>query len=170
MARSNNSLPAFLLALRKSLVTANVAADECCQITMEDDFPSYPMGTPIIFITPGELRAIDEGGEGEAETIFKGTLRYRLFIQSVLDNPTTDVAALTDNNTTVGLYVLFQNLLQIARFWDLGDDGGNAYLQHPMRLTGGLSKPKRDDEHQQYVYADLNAEFVICIGKGASGK
>ena len=170
MARSNNSLPAFLLALRQSLVDANVVADECCQLSMAEDFPQYIQGDRVIAINPGELPAEDQGGEGEAETIFAGKLTFRILIQNVLDVATSDVTALTDTNTTIGMYTLFQNLLQVVRFWDRGDAGGNSYLQQPMRLSGGLSKPRRHELHSQYVYADLVAEFKICIGQGVSGE
>ena len=169
MARANNSIPAFLLAFRKSIVDAGVVASTCCQVVTEERFLQYVAGEYSVMVIPGPLRPDDQGGEGENETIFNGTLTLRLLAQTALDVATSDVVALTDNNTTAGIYVLFQRLLQVIRFWDNCDSQGNTYLIQPMRVSSGMTQPRRSQEHEQYVYSDIVMEYRICIGKGVSG-
>ena len=170
MARSSNSLPAFLLALRQSIVAAKVVSDTCCQVATAERTLQYPQGEYLVMLIPGELTPEDQGGAGIYETIFRGRITFRLVCQTILDTATSDVTALTDSSTTVGLYVLFTNLLPVIRFWDQGDSQGNAYLMEPMRLSSGLSQPQRSEEHSQYVTADLMAEFRICIATGGSNR
>jgi hypothetical protein len=170
MARSNNSLPAFLLALRQSIVDAEVVSDSCCQIVTEERFLEYSQGQYLVMLIPGVIRPQDQGGEGENETIFEGIVTFRLVSQTTLDVATSDVVALTDTETTTGVYVLFQNLLQVIRFWDECDAQGNSYLAQPMRIASGLSQPRRHATHAQYVWMDVTSEFRICIGTGGSGQ
>jgi hypothetical protein len=169
MARLANSLPGFLLAFRKSIVDAGVASASCCQICTEERTLEFAQGQYIVMVIPGLLNATDQGGAGENETIFDGTLTLRMLAQTALDVATSDVVALTDDDTTTGIYVLFQQLLSVVRFWDECDDYGNAYLTQPARVKGGITQPRRHEKHAQYVFADFTVEYRICIGMGASG-
>lgn len=171
MARAANSLPGFLLALRQSIVDAGIVSDTCCQLCTEERTLEFAQGQYIIMLIPGALSAVEQGGAGESETIFDGTLLFRLLALTALDVATSDVVALTDTETTVGIYVLFQQLLQVVRFWDECDGGGNNYLVQPMRIrTNGLTQPRRHEKHSQYVTADFSTEYRICIGQGESGE
>ena len=169
MARANNSLPAFLLALRQSIVDANIVPAIACRISTEERTLEYAQSQYIVMVIPGALVPEDQGGEGQEETIFRGGIIFRLLCQAALDTPTGDVVALTDQNTTTGIYVLFQQLLQVIRFWDYCDPAGNGYLVQPMRM-GTVTQPRRNSEHSQYIQMDVPAEFKICIGKGVSGQ
>jgi hypothetical protein len=158
-----------LLALRQSIVDAAVVPDICCQVTTEERFLKYVQGQYLIMLIPGAMKPEDQGGEGQSEVILNGTITFRLLAQSALDPATSDLIALTDNNSTTGIYVLFTKLLQVIRFWDQCDESGNTYLMQPMRMASGLTQPRRSDEHNQYVYMDTTAEFKICVAQGASG-
>ena len=163
MARINNSLPAFLLALRASVVNADVVPSTCCQIVTEERYLEYPQGQYIVMMIPGPLRPEDQGGEGENETIFLGTITFRIICQNAVDSPISDQAALTATFTTTGLYQIFQELLSAIRFWDQCDANGNQYLMQPLRIASGLSQPRRDPQHEQYIFAELSTEYKICI-------
>ena len=168
--RSSNSLPAFLLAIRQSIVDAGVVPDKACQITTEERFLEYPQGQYLVMVIPGPIIPEYQEGAGYAETIFSGTLRFRLVAQNVLDSAITDELALTDTNTTTGLYVLFQKLLPVVRFWD-GCDGINSYLIEPVHIAeSGLTQPRRDSTHEQYIYMELPAQYRICIATGGSAR
>ena len=156
--------------MRQSIVDDSVVPDTCCQITTEERTLEYPQGQYIIMLIPGSIKPEDQGGEGENETIFVGSITFRLLSQNILDPATSDVVAMTDTDTTTGIYVLFQSLLQVIRFWDKCDEVGNTYLIQPMRIGSGLSQPRRNEKHEQYVSADLMVEYKICVGKGISGQ
>ena len=168
MARGSNSLPLFLKALRASIVNAGVTTVSCCQITTADDFPKFSQGNPVVNIIPGDFKEEDQGGAGQTETIFRGEITFRVITENILDEAISDETALTDQNTTAGLYVTVQKLLPVIRFWDQADPSGNGYLAEPMRFRGGIGKPKRDENHAQYVYLDMRAEANICIATGGS--
>ncbi len=181
MARTANSLPAFLLAFRSTLINGRTindpitgalttyqgaTTDSCTQIVSEEKTLEIPQGQYIAMIIPGDLLPEDQGGEGNWETIFTGDLRIRMIAENILDNATSDVTSLTDTQTTTGLYVLFQSILNLVRFWDLCDPNGNSYLVEPMRIKRGPSKPRRWPDHVQYIISDLDMTFRICIANG----
>jgi hypothetical protein len=180
--RGPNSLPLFLLAVQNTVVNGRtikyagvtttltgIIPDGSCQLITEEKSLEYSPGATQIMIIPGPLVPEDQGGEGEYQTIHRGTLKFRLICQNAVDSETSDVAALTSASDPFGIYTLYQQLLPLIRFWDETDDSGNGYLIEPMRLQGGLSQPRRNETHKQFLLADLLCEFRMSIGNGASG-